>query len=436
MAGARGLPEVRGFYARAVLLSAAQAAVVWLAGATWDPWLRAHRLVSADALGVAGGALAGYVALTFVYYWWHRARHAVPFLWRWFHQVHHSPARIEVLTSFYKHPFELFANGVLSSAVLYLAVGVGAEAAALAVLLSGLAELVYHWNVRTPRAMGFFFQRPEMHRVHHREGLHRYNYSDLPIWDLLFGTFSNPRTAEEPCGLGAGAEHRLGELLRGRDLTPGAPPAPARTAPRLAAAPFLAALGLGTGAEARIGDWVRDRALAPSRPLARARAVPGLAAAALLTALGLAQMAAAALDLPRVRAVAAATGASPAPKVFTAVRGLETFSSRYVVEVETATGATERFELTPERYAALAGPYARRNAYGAAVAYGPVLAADPRTAPLLASVLHYGLCEPAPLLRELGMAGERVRSGRIRVIPRDGSVPDAELPLVLEADCS
>src|SRR5262245_50747263 len=92
LAGARALPAVRGFHARAIVLSAAQAAVVWFAGVTWDPWLRAHRLVSADALGLVGGALAGYVVLTFVYYWWHRARHAVPFLWRWFHQVHHSPA--------------------------------------------------------------------------------------------------------------------------------------------------------------------------------------------------------------------------------------------------------------------------------------------------------------------------------------------------------
>ena len=49
-----------------------------------------------------------------------------------FHQVHHSPQRIEIITSFYKHPFEILANSVLSSAILYLLVGVGPEAGARA----------------------------------------------------------------------------------------------------------------------------------------------------------------------------------------------------------------------------------------------------------------------------------------------------------------
>jgi len=70
-----------------------------------------------------------------------------------------QPQRIEVITSFYKHPNEVLLNSALSSAILYLVVGVGSQAAAGAVLLSGLAELVYHWNVRTPYWLGFIFQR-------------------------------------------------------------------------------------------------------------------------------------------------------------------------------------------------------------------------------------------------------------------------------------
>jgi len=46
---------------------------------------------------------------------WHRARHESDFLWRWLHQVHHSPVRIEIMTTFYKHPVEQLVNGVLSS---------------------------------------------------------------------------------------------------------------------------------------------------------------------------------------------------------------------------------------------------------------------------------------------------------------------------------
>ena len=213
----RSWPQVRGWWARAIALNAVQLGIVWLAGAAWDGWMLRHRLWSAEPLGVAGGALAGYLVITFIYYWWHRWRHEMGFLWRWFHQVHHSPQRIEVITSFYKHPFELAVNGVLSSAILYLVVGVNKEVASVAVLLTGLAELFYHWNVRTPHWLGFLIQRPESHCIHHQEGVHSYNYADLPLWDMLFGTFRNPRRWGARCGFGEG-EHRLTEMLAGVDI--------------------------------------------------------------------------------------------------------------------------------------------------------------------------------------------------------------------------
>jgi hypothetical protein len=94
--------------------------------------------------------------------------------------------------------------------------------------------------------------------------------------------------------------------------------------------------------------------------------------AVLLSALGLAQMGADAWGLRPLKAVAAATAAAPAPKVFGDVRGFETFSNEIV--------ASRRFgsEIRRERlnrayYRKLAGPYNRRNIYGAAIAYGPVL---------------------------------------------------------------
>lgn len=213
----RNWPKVRGWWFRAVLLNSVQVAAVWLAGVGWNGWMYHHRLWSLDKLGVLGGALVGYFVLTFVYYWWHRWRHESEFLWKWVHQVHHSAQRIEVITSFYKHPIEILANSVLSSAVLYLGLGVSATSASLAVLLSGIAELVYHWNVRTPYWLGYVFQRPESHCVHHQEGLHSYNYSDLPLWDILFHTFNNPREWNLRCGFGA-LEHLLPEMLLGVDV--------------------------------------------------------------------------------------------------------------------------------------------------------------------------------------------------------------------------
>ena len=222
IAPGRAWPQVSGWWPRALALNAVQVGSVFLATYTWDRWMPGARLWSADRLGLWGGTLLGYFAITFVYYWWHRLRHESAWFWRWFHQVHHSPSRIEIITSFYKHPFELVANGVLSSSILYFGVGLGPEAATLAVLLTGLAELFYHWNVRTPYWLGFLIQRPESHCVHHQAGLHHYNYADLPLWDMLFGTFHNskqwPKQWEERCGFDGDRERQLRAMLAGKDV--------------------------------------------------------------------------------------------------------------------------------------------------------------------------------------------------------------------------
>jgi sterol desaturase/sphingolipid hydroxylase (fatty acid hydroxylase superfamily) len=214
----RRWPEVTGWWRRAALLNGVQFALVLLTGLAWNEWLRENRPWSADWLGEGWGALLGYLTLTFIYYWWHRWRHEVALFWR-LHQIHHSAQRIEVLTSFYKHPLEIFINCSITSATLYLLLGLGPRAAAGAVLLTGLGELFYHWNYRTPPWVGYFFQRPESHCVHHEEGIHHYNYSDLPLWDMLFGTFKNPPAWEGRCGLGAENELRLLEMLAGADVT-------------------------------------------------------------------------------------------------------------------------------------------------------------------------------------------------------------------------
>ncbi len=221
LAPGRRWPQVTGWWTRAIALNGIQAGMVFLAGVTWDRWLQGVSLWNAEAhLGQNGAAVFGYLVITFIYYWWHRARHEVPVLWRVFHQIHHSPQRIEVITSFYKHPLEIAVNSILSSAILFILCGLTPQSAVLAILLTGLAELFYHWNVKTPYWVGFFFQRPESHCVHHKLGWHTQNFSDLPIWDMLFGTFHNPKAFEASCGFADDKEERLAEMLTGKDVNP------------------------------------------------------------------------------------------------------------------------------------------------------------------------------------------------------------------------
>lgn len=219
---ANDLPRVRSWWPRVVLTNAAQAGVVILLGQSWDllmdraadlqPWaLRKH-------VGTAAQVGIGYITITFVYYWWHRLRHDSALFWRLCHQLHHSPRRMEVLMSFYKHPVEITLNGLLSSAVTYVLLGCSVESAALVTLATGVAELFYHWNIKTPVWLGPFFQRPESHRVHHRRHHHTHNYSDIPLWDMLFGTYQNPKAPVEKCGFDPTKEDRFTDMLAFRDV--------------------------------------------------------------------------------------------------------------------------------------------------------------------------------------------------------------------------
>jgi hypothetical protein len=109
-----------------------------------------------------------------------------------------------------------------------------------------------------------------------------------------------------------------------------------------------------------------------------------------------------------IKAAGAALQASPAPKVFTAQEGFETFSSRFFIEWTDPHGRMHSIEFTPRTYRNLKGPYNRRNAYGAALSYAPVLAANPRTRPMLDLVMRHAFCNEAPLLAELGIARDEL----------------------------
>lgn len=130
----------------------------------------------------------------------------------------------------------------------------------------------------------------------------------------------------------------------------------------------------------------------------------------------------------------AAIGASPAPKVFSSVHGLETFSSEFFVEWTDKDYRTHSVQLTPEIYSRLQGPYNRRNVYGAALAYAPVLYRDPRTREMYKSIVRYALCG-APLLREIGFDSDMISgSARVRVMPRSAT-PFGDQPFVVSSTC-
>lgn len=213
------LPKVRTWPARVLLINAVQLGVVLAAGLTWERWLGSVSVFHlSDRLNPAGGGILAYFIATFVFYWWHRWRHESDLLWRLFHQIHHSPQRLEVITSFYKHPGEMVANSIIGSLLVYTTLGLSVEAGAVYTLCTALGEFFYHTNVKTPRWVGYVFQRPEMHRIHHQRGRHKNNYGDIPWWDMLFGTYENPKDWIHSCGFEPELEERLRDMLLYKDV--------------------------------------------------------------------------------------------------------------------------------------------------------------------------------------------------------------------------
>ena len=215
----QSLPTVKGWWLRILLVNLAQLGIVLLAGVAWDRWLAGVSIWRlTDSLGTIGAAAVAYLISTLVYYGWHRVRHESDFFWRLCHQLHHSPQRIEILASFYKHPVEILINSWISALLVYGLLGLSLESAAIYTGLTAVAEYFYHWNVRTPRWVGWLVQRPESHRVHHQYRHHSQNYADLPVWDWLFGTLNNPRKSPKRCGFDADKEKQVTDMLLFRDV--------------------------------------------------------------------------------------------------------------------------------------------------------------------------------------------------------------------------
>lgn len=218
------LPTVRGWWGRVALLNCAQAGIVVLAGVTWDKWFqRASIFHISERMNDINAALITYLVSCVIFYWWHRVRHESQLFWRLCHQMHHSPRRIELLTSFYKHPVEITINSALTSGIVFGLMGCSLRAAAIYTVIIAVAEYFYHWNIRTPHWLGWIIQRPESHRVHHQRDRHTMNYADLPFIDWIFGTLENPKKRVAKCGFDPRREARFEEMLAFRDVNKSAP---------------------------------------------------------------------------------------------------------------------------------------------------------------------------------------------------------------------
>ena len=140
--------------------------------------------------------LVYYLVFDLVYYWMHRAQHAIPWWWA-LHSLHHSQSQVSCWTN---DRGCFLVDGLLQVSILAsvgLVLGVDPSQFALLMLVAELIQNFSHANVRI--GFGKFLNRvfvgPAFHRLHHmrahpeRPGLHRCNFAQaFPVWDILFGT--------------------------------------------------------------------------------------------------------------------------------------------------------------------------------------------------------------------------------------------------------
>ena len=179
----------------------------------WAALLPETQLLNFSILGDVGGAIFGILLYEFGVYVWHRAMHKSNFLWKVFHQMHHSAERLDTYGAFYFSPMDMIGWTVLGTICFSVVAGLTPQAVTVTLLMTNFLSIFQHANVRTPSWLGYVVQRPESHTVHHAKGIHAYNYSDLPLFDILFGTFRNPKEYEYETGFYEGASYRLKDML-------------------------------------------------------------------------------------------------------------------------------------------------------------------------------------------------------------------------------
>lgn len=216
---ARNLPVVKGWRLRGMMSFAAYFYLSSYLPLFWDDALSQYQLFDLSGIGTLPGAVIG----TFVYegllYAWHRAMHESDGLFLSFHQMHHSAERLDTFGAFYFGALDMVGFTLLGSLSLSLVVGISPSAVTVFLLFTGFLGIFQHMNVNTPQWLGYLVQRPESHTVHHGRGLHYFNFSDLPVFDIMFGTFRNPRGHEMETGFYQGASARVAEMLMLQDVS-------------------------------------------------------------------------------------------------------------------------------------------------------------------------------------------------------------------------
>lgn len=184
----------------------------------WSDYLAEYRIFNLTFLGDYWGGLIALLLYQFGVYLWHRSMHKNSLLWRVFHQMHHSAERVDTYGAFYFSPMDMIGFTFLTSLAMVWIAGFTAQASIYAIYGATFLSVIQHTNIKTPQWTGYIFQRPESHSLHHAKGIHAFNYSDIPLFDIIFGTFRNPKDFVQETGFYNGASSEIIRMLLFKDI--------------------------------------------------------------------------------------------------------------------------------------------------------------------------------------------------------------------------
>ena len=143
-----------------------------------------------NLMGVFLVWLTTFVAVDFIYYWFHRCSHRIKFLWA-MHMNHHSSEEMNFVVSLRQAWFGPFAK--VPFFLIMPLIGFDPIITAIVGVVSTLWGVTGHTQwIKNLGPLEYLFITPSHHRVHHgsNDCYIDKNFGNLLIiWDRMFGTF-------------------------------------------------------------------------------------------------------------------------------------------------------------------------------------------------------------------------------------------------------
>jgi len=157
------------------------------------------------AIPLIGAVLLALILHEAWFYWAHRLEHKVPMLWR-FHRLHHSDENMSASTFQRDHLAQQIYRSLFASVTLGLVFDLDfkqAGATSLAyTLFTTLWSMFYHSAICVRLAwLDRILVTPQVYRIHHSTDPTHFNRNfadNLPIFDIVFGTYEAPKPGEFP----------------------------------------------------------------------------------------------------------------------------------------------------------------------------------------------------------------------------------------------